>query len=331
MHYQHFSVEEREVVQDGLWRHQSIRTIAQGLHRSPSSIAREIKRNLPPEQQRYTPRLAHERALTKRSSRGRTERLKNQRIRQYVVTHLKQRWSPEQIAGRMKGDIDEHISHEAIYQFIYAHIYRHGYGYVKPGQEDLRPYLRRQRKRRIHRGSRRCQRTDKPIDHSIETRPAVVAARARLGDWEGDTVESGHHKPGINTLVERSSGLVLITKLSAKTSAATVEAMIKRFQSVPLALKHTVTLDNGSENSNWRAIEAHTGLTCYFAHPYSSWERGTNENTNGLIRDYFSKKTDFTRIAEAELAFVEHALNTRPRKRLQWKTPLEVISVALES
>jgi len=151
-------------------------------------------------------------------------------------------------------------------------------------------YLRRRRKRRVRHGARRCQRILKPKGTSIELRPAVVEKRSRIGDWEGDTVESKNHAPGINTVVERKSGLLLITKLKDKTSAATVAALTRRMNTIPKEAKHTLTMDNGTENSNWQAIEAATGLTTFFAHPYSSFERGTNENTNGLNTRLLSKR-----------------------------------------
>jgi IS30 family transposase len=330
MKYRHLSIEEREQIQLGVWEKKSVRSIAEELGRSPASVSREIRRNLPPQRYQYTPRLAHERALLHRHSRGRTERLKNDNIRIYVVSHLKRRWSPEQISGRIYRDIGEHISPEAIYQFIYAQIHRHGHGNVKPGCEDLRPFLRRRRKRRIPKGARQCQRVSRSSGVSIDLRPAVVAERSRVGDWEGDTVESCGHKPGVNTVVERKTGLLLMTKLAGKTSAATVAALTKRFAPLPPVLKQTVTLDNGPENSDWQEIEQTTGLSCYRAHPSCSWERGTNENTNGLVRDYYPKGTDFTTIPEEELACVERELNNRPRKRLGWRTPLEAMGVALQ-
>lgn len=330
MKYRHFSIEEREQVQLGVWEKKSVRCIARELGRSPGSVSREIRRNLPPEKYRYTPRLAHERALLHRHSRGRTERLKNDDIRSYVTAHLTERWSPEQISGRIHRDIGESISPEAIYQFVYAQIHRHGHGAVKPGCLDLRPFLRRKKKRRTPKGVRRCQKVSRSGGVSIDLRPAVVAERSRIGDWEGDTVESCAHKPGVNTVVERRTGLLLMTKLEGKTSEATVAALEKRFAPLPQVLKQTITLDNGPENSDWQAIEAQSGLSCFFAHAYHSWERPTNENTNGLIRDYYPKGTDFTTISEEELAFVEHALNTRPRKRLGYRTPLEAMSVALQ-
>ncbi|MCX6766711.1 MAG: IS30 family transposase [Candidatus Moranbacteria bacterium] len=328
--YKHFTIEEREIVQELLWEKQSVRTIARTLSRSPSSVSREIKRHRTKEKRRYTPRVAHEQALKSRRSRGRNERLKNKLIRNYVVEHLKLHWSPEQIAGRMKSELGEKISHEAIYQYIYAQIHRDGYGYLKPGREDLRSYLRWKRKRRQHQGLRKSQKIPKFEGISIDARPKVVEERKRLGDWEGDTVESRDHKPGINTLVERKSGYVFMTKLNSKSGESTLQAVLSRISALPEKLRKTLTLDNGPENSSWRALKAAAEMNVYFAHPYHSWERGTNENTNGLIREYFPKKTDFSMIKNEEIAEAEYSLNTRPRKRLNWKTPLEIISVALQ-
>jgi len=331
MQYKHLTIEERETIQLMWWERKSVRAIAQALGRLPSSVSRELKRNFPPEHRVYTPRLAHKRALEYRKHRGRTDRLKNKTIRGYVTSHLKKRWSPEQISKRIKTDLPGYsISHEAIYQYIYHQVYRNGYGFLKPGCEDLRSCLRRRRKRRVPKGLRRCQRVPKFQGTSIDLRPLMVERRRRLGDWEGDTVESINHRPGINTLVERMSGLVFITKLAGKTAADTTSAVNTRFNSLPRHLKQTLTMDNGSENSDWKDIERLTETRCFFAHAYHSWERGTNENTNGLIRDYYPKKTDFSMIPNEELRYVEYELNTRPRKRLQWKTPLEVFSVALE-
>ena len=225
MQYKHFSVEERELLQTLWWQRQSIRTIARSLRRSPSSVSRELGRNFPPEHTVYTPRLAHERALTKQRSRGRTERLKNETIRAYVTNHLKLGWSPEQISRRMESDGIGTISHEAIYQYVYHQVHRNGWGLLKPGCEDLRPYLRRHRKRRMKKGLRRSQRTLKPYGRSIETRPVIVNDRLRTGDWESDTVESVNHTAGINTLVERKTGYVYITRLKDRTSEATAVAL----------------------------------------------------------------------------------------------------------
>jgi IS30 family transposase len=320
-------VEEREEIQQGLWRKESIRSIAKHLGRSHSSIVREINKNLPPERWLYTPRLANERAQKKRKSRGRVDRLKNETTRQYVVDHLKQRWSPEQTAGRMELEGIGLISPEAIYQFVYAQL---SYGKPKRGKEDLRPFLRRKQKKRQHHGSRKGQRIFRPKGASIDERPAVVELRTRIGDWEGDSVESGDHAPGVNTLLERLSGVYLVTKVKDKTALATIAAIESRIASLPEEAKKTLTVDNGPENSDWITLEAVTGLSCFFAHPYRSCERGANENANGLLRDYYPKKTDFRLVPDEELAAVEYALNSRPRKRHGWRTPLEIWSGAFQ-
>ncbi len=330
MKYEHLSIGEREKIQELFWLKKSIRYIARTLKRSPASISRELRRNYPKEFKRYTPRLAHERALFKRTCRGRAERLKTFALREYVVSHLKLGWSPEQISGTAERENIGFISHEAIYQFVYAQIHRNGYGYLRPGHEDLRMFLRRKQKRRQKKGMRKSQRIFKPKGISIDERPAIVDARARIGDWEGDTVESCNHKPGVNTLLERKTGLFLITRVENKTSKATVNAMEKRMSMLPAIMKKTITLDNGPENSDWQTMEEKTNLKTFFAHPYHSWERGANENANGLLREYFSKGTDFATISDDELADVEYRLNSRPRKRLGWLSPLQAMSVALQ-
>lgn len=326
MAHKQLSVEEREEIQQGLWRKESVRSIAKRLGRSHSSISREIRKNLPPLHRVYTPRLANERAQEKRKIRGRTDRLKDETIRRYVIGHLKQRWSPEQIAGRMKLEGIGSISHEAIYQFIYAQIHRGGNGWVRPGKEDLRAYLRRKQKKRQHHGSRKGQRIFRPKGTSIDERPAIVDLRTRIGDWEGDTVESKDHAPGVNTLLERKSGIFLVTKVKSKTSEATRDVVVARLADLPM---HTLTTDNGSENQRWEEIEEALGIDCFFAHPYCSGERGANENANGLLRDYYPKGTDFRDVSDEEIARVEYALNTRPRKRHGFLSPLEIWSGAL--
>lgn len=326
--YKHLTIQNRETIQLMLWEKKSIRDIAKEINRPPSTVSREINKNID-SINRYNPRSAHQKALEKRKSRGRKDRLKNEEIRNYVITHLKKKWSPEQIAGRIQSDLNQKISHEAIYQYIYYQIHRQGHGYLKPACEDLRIYLRRKKKRRTPKGARRCQRVFKPKGTIIDERPDIVDKKERLGDWESDSVESKDYKPGINTLVERQTGLVFISKLFNKTSKATTTAIIKRLNCLPLKAKQTITFDNGTENNNWQELERKTNIKTFFCHPYHSWERGANENTNGLIRDYFPKKTDFTTIPNKEIKRVEQELNNRPRKRLGYKTPLETFSVAL--
>lgn len=329
MKYKHFTIEEREKIQEMLWRKSSIRTIAAALGRNPSSVSRELIRNYPL-QKRYTPRLANERALDNRKNRGRALRLKSGFIRRYVVNRLKAGYSPEQISGRLSYEYPhQSISHEAIYQYIYSLVYRAGYGMTRPYYQDLRPYLKRRHKRRIKRGLRKSQRIFRPKGPSINIRPKEIEARTIIGHWEGDTMESRKTSYVLNTLVERKTGFVFITKIRHKTMAETNQAVVSRFSFLPHSLRQTLTLDNGTENSGYKELAEVINISCYFAHPYHSWERGINENTNGLIRWYFPKGTDFAIITEESVKAVEDALNNRPRKRLGWKTPLEVFSEAV--
>jgi IS30 family transposase len=333
MKYKHLSIWEREKIQELLWQKKSIRFIAEVLRRSPSSINREINRNRPL-QYKYTPRVANERALKKRRSRGRKLRLKSYFIRRYVIDHLKSGYSPEQIAGRLSLEYPrEKISHEAIYQYIYYQTTRGGVDWkTKHGYHDLRIYLKRRHRRREKKGMRKGQRIFRHKGISIELRPKEVEKRETLGHWEGDSVVSRKSKVGLNTLVERKTGLVLISKIQNGTSNITANTVINRLKDLPKKTVKTLTTDNGTENFAYEKIQNELKISCYFAHPYCSGERGTNENTNGLIRFYLPKGTDFATISNEIIQTVENTLNNRPRKRLGWKTPLEAFneSVALQ-
>ena len=316
MAYNHLSIEERELIQKLLWEKQSIRYIANILKRSPSSISREIKKNNPKQMKRYTPRLAQERAITKRSSRGAPKLVKNTELYQYVVQHLKLGWSPEQIA-LVRGD----ISHEAIYQHVYRQVYRAGHGYLKPGGEDLRPYLPRHRKRRMTKGHRVPRRVLKGELPSIDNRPTLSG----VGHWEDDSIVYTPTSPvRLRTTNELRSGIVFINKVKSRTMAAANLATIQRLARVPKQYRKTLTRDRGSENLGYQELEAILGIKCYFAHPYHSWERGANENLNGLIRRYLPKGTDFNTVSDEQIKHIEHLLNSRPRKRLGGKTPYQV-------
>ena len=326
MNFKHFTIEEREKIQALLWQKTSIREIARVLGRSPSSVSREIKKNIPLHYQ-YTPRLANERALKKRKCRGRKLRLKSWFIRRYVIDHLKAGYSPEQIASRISLEYPrESISHEAIYQYIYHRVHS---DYLRVGYHDLRIYLKRRHKRRETKGMRKGQRIFKHKGFSIELRPQEVLKRRTIGHWEGDSMVSRKSRVGLNTLVERKTGLVLISKIQNGTSKVTARTVIHRLKQLPCK---TLTTDNGTENFAYEKIQEELKISCYFAHPYCSGERGTNENTNGLIRWYFPKGTDFAKISNEAIQTVENILNSRPRKRLGWKTPLEAFneSVAIQ-
>lgn len=237
-------------------------------------------------------------------------------------------WSPEQASGRLYQEQGIKISPEWIYLYIYTDKAQGG---------DLHKHLRGQkpyRKRYASGQDRRGQLKDRV---SIEERPAVVDQRKRIGDWEGDTIIGGGRRGALVSLVERKSSFTLIDKIARKTAEQTRDAatgLLEPFKE----LVHTITLDNGKEFAFHGDIAKSLEANIYFAHPYSSWERGLNENTNGLIRQYFPKKHDFTTITDEEIAEAEHRLNHRPRKKLGFKTPYEVVfktstllTVALQS
>ncbi len=235
-----------------------------------------------------------------------------------------QDWSPEQIAGRLKLEQQPTVSHECIYLYVYADKRRGG---------TLHQHLRSQKKQR-KRYSGYIRRGQIPNRISIDKRPQIVASKGRFGDWEADTIVGARHKGGILSVVERKSKLTRLRKLATKGAAEMKDNAILLL--APLAAKvHTITVDNGKEFCEHELIAAGLNARLYFAHPYSSWERGLNENTNGLVRQYFPKKYEFSRITNQDLQQVEDLLNNRPRKTLGYRTPNEVFfkqrSVALRN
>lgn len=324
--FKQLNIEEREQIQELLQDGCSLREIGRRLGKSHTSISRELKKYRTPVKNRYTPRLAQERTEQMRQQRGDRPRLKTSFIRNYVVEKLKLKWSPEQIAGRLKEDHRHTISHEAIYQYIYSRCQREGLG-VKVYGEDLRPYLRRSHKRRKR----------KYVPHgvdqgrirnriSIEKRPKYIEQRKQVGHWESDSMVSRQSNAGLNSMVERSTGFLKLRKVTNGSAAQTAAAIVHQLSSLPLSLRRTLTSDNGKEHAEHERISAELNLQWYFCHAYASHERGTNENTNGLVRDYLPKKTDFALVSDERIQEIEHLLNDRPRKRLKYKTPREVFN-----
>lgn len=320
--YHQLDLREREKLHLLIWDKVSLRQIARIMGRSPSTISREITRNTPPLYRRYTPHLAQEAYHARKVRVRQRPRLKNPIIVTYVLEKLKSDWSPELIAGAWsKTHPKLPISHEAIYQYIYTT--------TKPGEtNDLRPYLRRKHKRRNRKYIPfKTIRTTIPERIGIEMRPAIVETRKQYGHWEGDAIESKRSQSAcLKTLVERKSRLVRMEKVERKTAELTTRATIGLLANYPHGLRRTLTQDNGTENADHQMITRAIKTKCYFAHPYRSSERGTNEQTNGLIRYYFPKGTDFATISETEIKRVEYLLNNRPRKVLNYSTPQEVFN-----
>lgn len=320
------SLDERETIQQLRWEKQSLRTIAKTLGRNVSTISRELATHQ--RAHRYHPRLAQERTREMRQQRGKRTRLKDPRIREYVEEKLRQeQWSPEQISGRLPLDHPGlSTNHESIYLYIYSRCERDGWGSKVQG-EDLRPYLRRKHKRR----NRKYRLWPDERGHirnrvGIEERPQYIEKRKQLGHWEGDSMVSGKSLAALNTLVERATGLLRMSKLANLSAAETKRVVVSQLLSLPLSARRTLTSDNGHENGDHEQIAKEVSIRWFFCHVYASHERGTNENTNGLIRQYFPKGTDFATVSDEAVAVVENQLNNRPRKRLHYKTPNEVFT-----
>jgi IS30 family transposase len=305
----------------------SFREIAASLgnRRSASAVCREIGGRPRKGLGKYQAYVSHNRAYDRREIRGKRPRLKNDLIRAYTVEKMKLGWSPEQISLRLPIDYEgQKISHEAIYQFVYAQIHRGGNGKIVEGCEDLRPFLPRRQKRRATKGFRKGQKTERPILPSIEDRPQEADKRKEIGHWEDDTIVSRKSMGRFKTINERVSGLVFIAKMKNGSIEESNRAVLAKLKSIPFPYRLTLTRDRGTENFGYKELEDILDISCFFAHPYCSHERGSNENINGLIRRYFPKGTDLSKITEKEVAHVEYLLNTRPRKRLEGLTPYEV-------
>ena len=321
--YPRLNINEREEISLGLAKGLSQREIAALLGRSPSTISREINRNTvnghlyrAVKAQRRANRLTH-------TTRKRRKLDIHEPLKQFVLEQLDQLWSPEQIAKRLKivypVDMTMRISHESIYSYLYV---------LPRGnlRRELIKSLRRQHKYRRLRNKTR--RRNCPIQDyiSIEERPAEVADRSIPGHWEGDLLMGHSNASALGTLVERSSRMTFLVKLKDKDATAVREAFAQEFRHLPKALKRSLTYDHGQEMAEHKLFTKSTRIKVYFAHPHSPWERGTNENTNDLIRQFFPKGMDFSKVSLKRIKQAQDMLNDRPRKTLKFLTPHEVFS-----
>lgn len=317
MPYHQLTLEEREVISQMHYSCAGPTAIARRLNRSPSTISRELRRN--GNRQGYRAVAAHERTQRRRRERPVVRKMADAFINESVRTGLAQEWSPEQIAGRMKRDHHKEPSRWVSFQTIYRWLATCEF------RSHFRSLLRhgRYRKRQGMDGRGRIRNRV-----SIDQRPAKVDSRRRFGDWEGDTVHGAGRSGMIMTCVERKSGFLITAKMKDGTSARLNAAKERAFRIIPPELRQTMTVDNGKEFAGHQQLSKRLQIPIYFAHAYSSNERATNENTNGLLRQYFPKKTDFRDISHHALAHVTDRLNNRPRKRLNYLTPLEALNKA---
>jgi IS30 family transposase len=291
----------------------SMRAIARDLERSPSTIAREVARNHCRTDGAYRPSKADSRTRTRRARSRRNRRFSEDDFA-LVERCIRLKWSPEQVAGRLRDDGILSISHQTIYLYVRGD---------RAAGGDLWRFMRQSRKKRRKAYRSRDSRGRLAGKRHISERPPEVETRKAFGHWEIDTVLGDSHSGHcILTIVERMTGYLLVGKLARHTAAETTERCIELIKRDRRRFT-TITSDNGSEFHGYKDIEVATGVTFYFATPHHSWERGSNENTNGLIRQYLPKRTSMAKITQADCDAIARALNTRPRKRHDWKTPEE--------
>lgn len=313
MSYQQLTLKHRFQLETLLRTMPVQKDIALWIGVDPGTISRELSRNSDGE---YDARRADAKNRQRRKSAKRKTKklLTDEFVHAYVEEKLKLYWSPEQIAGRVRKDFDIIICHETLYRFIYEEV------------PEWKKYLRQKkgRYRRRHGTKERETAREEAKKRRIDMRPGVVDNRSRIGDWEGDTIVGGERNTGIITHTERRSGYLLGDLFKRKNSELIREKIVKKFDQIDEDKKYTITYDNGTEFSEYELIERGTQMDIYFANPYHSWERGTNENTNGLLRQFFPKKSLFATLTQKMVDNAVMLINHRPRKRLNYLTPYEV-------
>lgn len=323
MSHRQLNSKERIVLEKLIGSNIRQKEIAQILNRHKSTISKELARNKD-KNGNYLVKTAKKK-LRKRRTKANQKFKKltsKSSLKQYVIRKLKKYWSPQQIAAKLSQETHK-ICHETIYQFVYNE---------KP---DLRKYLRAKKGkyRRRHGTVDREKDREEAKKRRIDTRPNIVEKRTRIGDWEGDTIRGGDKKSAVLTHVDRKSGYLIANRLERALAEKVRATTIAEFSKLAKNKLHTITYDNGSEFSEHETTAIWLKTAIYFAYPYHSWERGTNENTNGLLRQFFPKGTNFTKITDFDLQLAVKLINNRPRKRLNYHTPQEIFSgkVAIRS
>lgn len=319
--YHRLGLSDRVKIEVALSHNKSYQQIAVELDRNKSSICREVTLW---NRLKYKAVKAQEYAQKGASIRkkGKSKLVGGVSLLAYIQEKLELRWSPEQISNNLKNQYPEQkemqTSHETIYRYVYLHA-------KKSLREELTAQLRRQKKARGRPRSKDLDKRGKiPDAISIDERPEEVKGRQIAGHWEGDLVIGKDHKSAIGTLAERTTRAIIIVPLESTDAATVRESFEEAFLKIPQQMRKTMTYDNGKEMTQHTLFTENTKMKVYFCHPYSPWERPTNENSNMLIRDYFPKGTDFNQLTKERLMEVQDQLNTRPRKTLKWQTPKEV-------
>jgi len=311
MPYSHISERESIAIEIHLSECKNKSQIAWKLWRSHTTIGREIQNYSNPETWEYEAEYAvYARCLTQ-SQKQRKSRIEPWgTLEKYILEKIQKYWSPEQIAGRWKQEKWEKLSKDTIYVYIYENY-----------PELIKEYFRRKGKKYQSKRKEKYQLNDRRM---IDERAKYIEKRKTLGHWEADTIIGKNKKWAIFTNVERKSGYLLTKKLRSKSGREVEDAFRETFEDIPKNKRKTTTVDNGREFSEHKMVEYFTETLIYFAHTYSSWQRGTNENTNGLLRQFIPKKIDFKTVSKKQLEKYTELINLRPRKRLNYKSPYEV-------
>jgi len=326
--YRRLNLDEREEISRGLAIGESISQIAKDLERHKSTISREVHQ-AGMNRWKYRANRSHRRSLkyARRRRGGKYKLLSNQKLWTVIEALLRKRWSPEQIVNRIHKEypFDDamRISHEAIYSYLYV---------LPKGElkKELLACLRRNHKRRYKQGVRNRPSCGRPKDMVlIDERPKDIEDRLVPGHWEGDLILGKNCQSMLGTLVERKTRFLMLVPLKNKHSEEVRKSFARKVKRLPEQLRQTLTYDQGAEMTQHKLFTKETQMKVYFAHPQSPWERGTNENTNGLIRQFFPKGTDFGKVGIRQIRRVEYLLNDRPRKTLDWNKPCEAFKEVL--
>jgi IS30 family transposase len=314
----HLTVGQRYTISLMLQKGYKQKQIAEAIGKDKSTVSREIRRNCDARSGAYRHELAQRKCDKRHQTKPKKIRFTEQ-VKAYVDTLLKNDFSPEQIAGRAKLEKMECVSHERIYQYVWAD---------KKAKGSLFTHLRRKGRKYRKRGSAKDSRGIIKDRVDISQRPAIVNEKIRLGDLEIDTIIGKNHRGAILTINDRVSSYIWMAKLSGKNADELAMKAVEILRPHAYWI-HTITADNGKEFADHKKIAQQIGIDFYFAKPYHSWERGANENTNGLIRQYFPKGSSFESITDKQIQYVQHKLNNRPRKKLGFLSPTEFLSLKL--
>lgn len=324
--YRRLDLDERESISRYLADNKNLAEIAVHLGRSKSTISRELKQAGMTKKTYRAIYAQFESSIKQTVPKKKSKIASNHTLQEYIHEHLRLYWSPEQIAQELRLLYSDNMAMRVSHETIYTYIYILARGSLK---EELKSYLRQRRRLRQKRGLNHQKRGVIKDIVSIEERPEEVADRIIPGHWEGDLIMGRHHASALGTLVERTTRTTILVPLKKKDAVSVRRAFTRELKRLPRQMKISLTYDRGSEMAEHRLFTKQTRIKVYFAHPYCPWERGTNENTNGLIRQFFPKGTNFREVSFKKIKHVQDLLNGRPRKVLSYQTPYEVFNRVL--